>query len=315
MKKYFNIVKNAYLWLVIALALVGCSWLIFFTTAQFSEEFTGGVRVVFAANNVEDSELIDGLKLYLEDKGFVKMPVVLEESQGQVQIKINTRLENDEKVNQLSKLIPLYLEQEGYITSDKDIIDQVVIGPSVGAFMQTTAMKALGFGLLAMVIYMIFSFGTIRHSIAPSVLAIVVILSMVISISIPLGAYGIWMAISDTLQIDTVFIIAILTIVGYGINDVIIIFDRVRENMLDKKQDVVTLQLFEESVWQSMKRSIGTGLSTLLVLIAMVIFGTGVVATFAFTVGVGVITSILSSIFVAVPTAYLLTKTFPASKK
>lgn len=66
------------------------------------------------------------------------------------------------------------------------------------------------------------------------------------------------------------------------------------------------LNIFEESVWQSMKRSIGTSLSTLLVLIGMWLFGTGVIATFAFTVGVGVIVSTLSSIFVAVPTAYLL---------
>ena len=99
-----------------------------------------------------------------------------------------------------------------------------------------------------------------------------------------------------------------MTIIGYGINDTIIIFDRVRENMLahkDIKQDQL-LAVFDDSIWQTMKRSMGTSLSTLLVLIAMMVFGSGVLATFAFTVGTGVIASTLSSIFVAVPTAYLM---------
>ncbi|MBB1543488.1 MAG: hypothetical protein HG456_001820, partial [candidate division SR1 bacterium] len=66
------------------------------------------------------------------------------------------------------------------------------------------------------------------------------------------------------------------------------------------------LSVFDDSIWQTMKRSMGTSLSTLLVLIAMMVFGSGVLATFAFTVGIGVVASTLSSIFVAVPTAYLM---------
>lgn len=316
MKHYFNIVKRAYLWLFIALGGVLLSWLIFFTTLQLSEEFTGGINVVFSSKG-GNSDLEAGLTSYLQEKGFPQLPVIVEESQGQAEIKINARLENDAKVNELSQAIPVYLQQEGYITSDDEIIDQVVIGPSVGAFMQETAFQALGFGILAMVIYMIFSFGAIRHSIAPSILATVVILSTVISVSLPIGAYGIWMGLNSTLQVDTVFIIAILTIIGYGINDVIIIFDRVRENMLEhgEKKDMNVLAIFEQSIWQTMKRSVGTSLSTLLVLLGMYVFGTGVIATFAFTVGVGVIASTLSSIFVAVPTAYLLLQLTKKSKK
>ena len=118
------------------------------------------------------------------------------------------------------------------------------------------------------------------------------------------------MATNSTIQIDTVFIIAILTIIGYGINDVIIIFDRVRENIIKEweRKDTNMLMIFEESIWQTMKRSVGTSLSTILVLIWMFVFATGVVANFAFTVWVWVIVSALCSIFIAVPTAYLLLK-------
>lgn len=157
---------------------------------------------------------------------------------------------------------------------------------------------------------MIFSFGTIRKYIAPSILATVVLLSSILSMSLPAGAYGLWMGLDSTVQIDTVFIIAILTIIGYGINDVIIIFDRVRENMIKNsgKKDFSYSQILDDSIWQTLKRSMGTSLSTLLVLIAMFIFGTGVIQRFAFTVGMGVIASFFSSIFVAVPMAYLMLK-------
>lgn len=127
-----------------------------------------------------------------------------------------------------------------------------------------------------------------------------------LSISIPAGAYGIWMALDPTTQIDTVFIIAILTIIGYGINDVIIIFDRIRENMISSNEKIAYANVFDESIRQTFKRSLGTSISTLLVLIAMFVFGTGVIQRFSFTVGVGVIVSFLSSIFVAASTAYLL---------
>jgi preprotein translocase SecF subunit len=173
--------------------------------------------------------------------------------------------------------------------------------------MRSTAVKALVFGLIAMMIYVIFSFWTIRKYIAPGILATVVLLSSILSISLPAGAYGLWMWIDSTIQIDTVFIIAILTIIGYWINDVIIIFDRARENIMNhSKKEFSYRDVLEDSIWQTFRRSIGTSLSTMLVLCSMFIFGTWVVQRFAFTVWVWVIASFLSSLFVAIPTAYIL---------
>lgn len=308
MKKPFSIVKNAYLWLILWVAGMVISWIVFILNAQFSEEFTGGVSITFEGKVSDDLQFQEDLSNYLVDKGFPKMKIWLEKSNTQVSVKLNQRFENDEQVNQISQLIPLFLQESKYIDSTEEIIDQAIIGPSVGDYMQETASQALGFGIIAMVIYMIFSFGTIRKQISPAILAVVVVLTTLISVSFPAGAYGIWMMIDARIQIDTVFIIAILTIIGYGINDAIIIFDRVRENMLVHKdiKGNQLLSVFDDSIWQTMKRSMGTSLSTLLVLIAMMVFWSGVLATFAFTVGTGVIASTLSSIFVAVPTAYLM---------
>ena len=246
----------------------------------------------------------------LGQEWFTNLKVNLEDGNGEVKVKINAKLEDDAKVVQLSKAISDYLQTENYISSQNEIVESAIIGPSVGNYMQTRASQALIFGIIAMAIYMIFSFGSVRKYINPSILAVVVVLSTILSISIPAGAYGIRMATNSTIQIDTVFIIAILTVIGYGINDVIIIFDRVRENIIKEweRKDTNMLMIFEESIWQTMKRSIGTSLSTILVLIWMFVFATGVVANFAFTVWVWVITSALCSIFIAVPTAYLLLK-------
>ena len=309
MKRPFNIVKRAYIWLFIGVATAVLSWILFISNAQFSEEFTGGVNVTFKGS-VQKTEFIDGLTTTLGQEWFTNLKVNLEDGNGEVKVKINAKLEDDAKVVQLSKAISDYLQTENYISSQNEIVESAIIGPSVGNYMQTRASQALIFGIIAMAIYMIFSFGSVRKYINPSILAVVVVLSTIFSISIPAGAYGIRMATNSTIQIDTVFIIAILTIIGYGINDVIIIFDRVRENIIKEweRKDTNMLMIFEESIWQTMKRSVGTSLSTILVLIWMFVFATGVVANFAFTVWVWVITSALCSIFIAVPTAYLLLK-------
>lgn len=308
MKKPFSIVKKAYLWLTIRVAAVLVSWMLLFMNIQLSEEFTWWVSITFSGKLTDEVKFQEDLTNYLVDKGFPKMKIWLETNEKQVSIKLNQRFDNDEKVNQISQLLPLFLQEANYINSDDDIIDQTIIGPSVWEYMQTTASQALLFGIIAMVIYMIFSFGTIRKHISPAILAVVVVVSTIISVSIPAGAYGLWMMFDTRIQIDTVFIIAILTVIWYGINDTIIIFDRVRENILAhkeaKQEQMITI--FDDSIWQTMKRSIGTSLSTLLVLIAMMIFGSGVLATFAFTVGVWVVASTLSGIFCAVPLAYLL---------
>lgn len=301
--------KRAYIWLFIGVATAVLSWILFISNAQFSEEFTGGVNVTFKGS-VQKTEFIDGLTTTLGQEWFTNLKVNLEDGNGEVKVKINAKLEDDAKVVQLSKAISDYLQTENYISSQNEIVESAIIGPSVGNYMQTRASQALIFGIIAMAIYMIFSFGSVRKYINPSILAVVVVLSTILSISIPAGAYGIRMATNSTIQIDTVFIIAILTIIGYGINDVIIIFDRVRENIIKEweRKDTNMLMIFEESIWQTMKRSVGTSLSTILVLIWMFVFATGVVANFAFTVWVWVIASALCSIFIAVPTAYLLLK-------
>lgn len=194
-----------------------------------------------------------------------------------------------------------------------------ITGPSVGAYMQSAALRAIVIGIIFMVIYMLFSFAAIRKVVSPSILASVTIVTMLFDILIPAGAYGLLMLINPTVQVDTVFIIAILTIMGYSINDTIIIFDRIRENaesvITEKSKNILYAKVFEDSIRQTMRRSIGTSVSTLMVVVTMYIFGTGVIKLFAFTTGIGVVAGTASSIFIAAPLAYLFLGKFNKEQK
>lgn len=83
-----------------------------------------------------------------------------------------------------------------------------------------------------MAIYILISFREMRHLVSPLLLAVITVFTMLFDIAFPAGMYGLWMQANSAIQIDAIFIVALLTIMGYSINDTIIIFDRVRENFL-----------------------------------------------------------------------------------
>jgi preprotein translocase SecF subunit len=163
-----------------------------------------------------------------------------------------------------------------------------------------------------MAFYILFAFAGMRALISPALLGLVTIVTMLFDVSFAAGAYGFMMNINPAIQIDTIFIIALLTVLGYSVNDTIVIFDRIRENFVDKQKALedgrtTRAEVFELSLWQTMRRSITTSLSTLLVVGGMYVFGTGILKMFAFTMGMGVIAGTYSSIFLAAPFAFLLT--------
>lgn len=315
MIKKFSIIKRAYIRLTIGWLLLIGAWTLFFMNIRLSEEFTGGVKITIA-NTVNEQELNDNLTKYLTENKYENSNVLIEPNEETTDISIRTKVENDEKVNELSKQLKSFLVEGEYITSSDDVIAQTITGPSVGDFMKKSARNALIVGLALMAIYMMFSFATIRKSISPSVLAAVTIVTMIFDVSIPAWAYGFLMMINHSVAIDSVFIIAVLANMWYSINDTIIIFDRIRENVQNKNEKgIVYGKLFDDSLRQTMRRSFGTVLSTFLVIICMYIFGTGAVKDFAFTIGIGVIAGSYSSIFISAPLAYLVMGKYKKERK
>ncbi len=256
---------------------------------------------------------------YLSEKWINEVTISTKAEESFTDIIIKTSTSEDSQVTQIANSIQSFLIENNYIADEEGIVQSSITGPSVGAYMQSAALRAVIIGIIFMVVYMLFSFAAIRKVVSPSILASVTIVTMLFDILIPAGAYGLLMLINPTIQVDTVFIIAILTIMGYSINDTIIIFDRIRENaesiMAEKSKNILYAKIFEDSIWQTMRRSIGTSVSTLMVVVAMYFFGAGVIKLFAFTTGIGILAGTASSVFIAAPLAYLLLGKFSTEQK
>lgn len=291
------------------------SWAMFFMNVRLSEEFVWWVKISIDSQS-DSQNLKTEMTDYLTTNKYKNTNVLVEDKDSQIDISIKTQVDNDEKVAELSNQVKTFLIDSKYIKSVDQIVSQTVTWPSVGDYMKRTARNALIVGLGLMVVYMLFAFAAIRKSISPSILATVTIITMIFDISIPAWAFGFLMMINNSIALDTVFIIAVLTNMGYSINDTIIVFDRIRENIQNKNEkNIVYWKLFDDSLWQTMRRSFGTVASTFLVILAMYLFGTWVVKDFSFTIGIGVLAGSFSSLFISPCLAYIMMGKYKSEKK
>jgi len=184
MKPKFSIIKKAYLWVGFGALLLAIARGFFFSNARFSEEFTGGVKITVAGKLSQD-QLKTDLQSYLTTQGYLNTNIAVQQEKDTTRLSLRTDVQNDEKVNVLSKDIQKFLVDKKYISDPSMILEQSITGPSVGGYMQKTARNAIVVGVLLMAIYMMFSFATIRKSIAPGVLALVTVVTMIFDVSLP----------------------------------------------------------------------------------------------------------------------------------
>jgi preprotein translocase SecF subunit len=306
----FDIIGKFKRWLVVAWVMAFLWWLLFFSFMRYSIEFTGWLQLILDTNDLSSLQE-QRIEAGLVAEWFLPTDIGLWTKDGYPTLLLQTSFASAEQISSVTSVILALLVDEGIIDSDDDILEQSVIGPSVWDYVTKSAMNALLLGMLFMGIYILFAFASMRDFISPQLLAGITIITVLFDILVPAGAYGILMALNPAAQVDMIFVIALLTIMGYSINDTIIILDRVRENFLLAKEQIVSGKLtrrevFEKSVWQTMKRSIGTSLTTFLVVVVMFVFGTWVLKLFAFVLWFGVLAGSYSSIFLAAPLAYVL---------
>ena len=179
------------------------------------------------------------------------------------------------------------------------IISSQKVGPSIADDIKTSAVWSVVLALIAIGLYILLRFRNIAYSVG-SVVALTSDTIMII------GAYSLlWGFVPFSLAIDHTFIGAILTAIGYSINDKVVIFDRVREffGLYPKRNK---RQLFNDSLNTTLARTINTSLSTLIVLLCIFILGGDSIRSFAFAMILGVIIGTLSSLFIASPIAYTM---------
>ncbi len=162
------------------------------------------------------------------------------------------------------------------------------VGPTIGRELTQKALIALIIASVLMIIYI-----TIRFEFKQGLAAIIALLHDVLIVT---GIFSLF-----RIEIDSAFVAAILTIIGYSINDTIIIFDRIRENMLHRQKGESIEDVVNRSIWQTLTRSINTVLTVIFVLVAMYILGGSTIKTFILAMLIGVISGAYSSICNASP--------------
>lgn len=290
MKINLHIIKNSKIYLSISIILIVLSIIIFFTKGlNYGIDFSGGnlFQLKYNETTVTLNQINENL-----DKLSEELPQVNSNSRkvqisndGTVIVRVPEISEKDknEVLNSLKEL--------GSYTLDKE--DKV--GASIGDDLKKSAIYSLVIGAILIVIYI-----TMRFEFS---FAVGGILSLLHDIIIAVGFIALM-----GYEVDTPFIAAILTILGYSINDTIVIYDRIRENLKRKNKNWTLEKCMDESVNQTAVRSLNTSVTTLFSVIAILIFGGASLKTFIMTLLIGILFGTYSSIFIATPIVYLLNK-------
>ena len=179
------------------------------------------------------------------------------------------------------------------------IISSAKVGPAVAKDITYGAVISVVIALIAIFLYILLRFRNLAYSTGA-------VIALALDALVVIGCYSLfWGVLPMSLEIDQVFIGAILTVIGYSINDKVVVFDRIRENFqLYGKRD--RQQLFNDSLNQTLARTINTSVTTLIVLLCIFILGGDSIRSFSFAMILGVIFGTLSSLFIAAPTAFLV---------
>ena len=278
-----------------------------------SIDFTGGRNYVIAFENPVEPEQVRTL-LGEAFPGCTSSALALGTDHKTIRVSTNYKIEsNSPTVDDEAETILFNTLKKANLVTQKDvqafknpdirqggsIISSTKVGPSVAKDITYGAIISVLIALVAIFLYILVRFRNLAFSVGSTI-------ALAVDTVTVLGVYSLcwgWMPFS--MEIDLAFIGAVLTVIGYSINDKVVVFDRIRENLqLHPKQDLQ--QLFNDSINQTLARTINTSLSTLIVLLCILFLGGESIRSFAFAMCLGVVVGTLSSIFVASPIAYIV---------
>ncbi len=277
--KISNLTQNYKLWFAIS-GLIILAGLVMMLTGGFNEgiDFTGGTMIQVDLGrtiSVSDiQEAIEGFDLNAE-------VVHAGEERNEVIIKTGLSLNNDERMAVVDALSATF----GEATTEFRGASQ--FSPNIGSEIRGRALLSVFFASLMMLIYISIRFEPI--------FGLSAVIALIHDVLILLSIYAIF-----GLTINQSFIAAILTVVGYSINDTIVVFDRVRENV-GREKNKSHFEIANLSISQTITRTLNTSITTLLVIGALFVFGTSTIREFAFPLLAGVLVGTYSSIFIANP--------------
>lgn len=278
-----------------------------------SIDFTGGRNYVVAFEKPVEPEQVRGI-IAEAFPNCTTGALALGTDHKTIRISTNYKIESNSPTidNEVENVLYKALKKANLVTQKNleafknpdirqggSIISSTKVGPSVAKDITYGAIISVVLALIAIFLYILLRFRNVAFSVGSTV-------ALAVDVIVVIGFYSLcwgWMPFS--LEIDQTFIGAILTVIGYSINDKVVVFDRIRENLrLHKKQDYQSL--FNDSINETLTRTINTSLCTLIVLVCILFLGGESIRSFSFAMILGIVFGTLSSIFVASPVAYLV---------
>ncbi|MDR2969968.1 MAG: protein translocase subunit SecDF [Tannerellaceae bacterium] len=269
-------------------------------------DFTGGRNYVVRFEQPVSTEAVRGL-LGAQFDGAVS--VITIGSAEQVRVSTNYRIaDTDPSVDQdietllyngVKSLLPSDVTQDQFVSDY--IQSSQKVGPSMADDIKNSAILAVVFAMICMALYILVRFRDMAFSVGTFVSVVVTTFSIIALYSL------LWKVLPFSMEIDQTFIAAILTIIGYSINDTVVVFDRIRETIgLYPKRD--RYQVINDSLNSTLSRTFNTTFSTLLVVVCIFLLGGSTIRSFTFAIMLGVIIGTYSTLFIATPIAYEIQK-------
>lgn len=285
---YFNVMK--YKWWYIgfsALALVFCILFLVFYGLRLSIDFTGGsvLSFRFGDNALEESQVKDvALSLGVE-------VVEISKKENGRQVVVKTKPIDSDKNEEIKRALL-------NINSNIEQVSFESVGSVIGKETAKKSIFALFVACVGIVLYIAYAFRNIPKPYSSFRFGISAIIAMIHDVLVVVGVFS-FLGYYKGVEVDLMFVTALLTIIGFSVHDTIVVFDRIRENLLKFKKDIEWVANY--SVLETMRRSIATSLTVVLTLIALLFFGGESTRYFVLALLIGVISGTYSSIFNATP--------------
>ncbi len=279
--------KNIY-FLISFLVIIPGIISLFLWGLKLSIEFTGGTRSTLLFPQTVNEQTIETVENVYEKEKADVASVRLEDKRVIVQSKPLSREQNDKILTGLKQ-------------NEKDVKQEEIetIGPTIGRETTLNAFKSLGIASLLIVLYIAYSFRTVPKPARSFRFGICAIAALLHDALLLVGVFSLLGHYFDV-EVDSLFITAVLTAIGFSVHDTIVVFDRIREN-LRKSAGAPFAQVVNDSVLQTIVRSLNTSLTTILVLLTLLLFGGESIRWFVVALLIGIISGTYSSIFNAAP--------------
>ena len=282
--------KRNWYFLISLLVIIPGLLSLFFWGLNFGIDFTGGSLTGFVFNQpVTAKTVVDTRSAFTDNKIQV---VSLQQSSSGIIVRTSPISDRqDLAVNQ--KMLPLFgptYKQDSFET----------VGPVIGGEITVNAFKAIIVASILIVLYIAWSFRKVPKPTSSWRFGICAIIALIHDALVLIGLFSLFGHFFH-IEVDSLFVTAILTVVGFSVHDTIVVFDRIRENLLKSGVGVGFEQIVNDSIVQTLSRSLNTSLTAILVLLSLLLFGGDSIRWFVVALLIGIISGTYSSIFNAAP--------------